>query len=56
MLLRGVYKECKLPLVKGFFYVIFVKSTDKQLNYLMFGQTLIEAKMEMLKSHEFHPW
>ena len=32
-----------------FSYVVFVKSSDKLLNHLMFGQTLIEVKMEMLK-------
>ena len=37
-------------------YVVFfgVKSADKLLNYLMFGQTLIEVIMETLKTHEFH--
>ena len=29
-------------------YVIFVKSSDKLLNYLMFAQTLSEVKMETL--------
>ena len=33
-----------------------MKSSDKLLNYLMLGQTLIEVKLEMLKTHEFHPW
>ena len=33
-----------------------VKSSDKLLHYLMFGQTLFEVKMEMLKTHEFHSW
>ena len=37
-------------------FVVFVKASDKLLNYLMFGQTLIEVKMETLKTHEFHPW
>ena len=27
-------------------YVVFVKSSDKLLNYLMFGQTLIQVKTE----------
>ena len=36
--------------------VVFVKSSDKLLHYLMFGQTFFEVKMEMLKMHEFHPW
>ena len=27
-------------------YAVYVKSSDKLLNYLMFGQTLIEVKME----------
>ena len=34
-------------------YVVFVKSSDKLLNYLMFGQPLIEMKME---THEFQHW
>ena len=36
-------------------YVVLVKSSDKLLNYLMFVQTLIEVKMETLKTHEFPP-
>ena len=38
------------------FNLVFVKSSDKLLNYLMFGQTFFEVKMEMLKMHGFHPW
>ena len=37
-------------------YVVFVKLSDRLFNYLMFGQTLSELKMETLKTHEFHPW
>ena len=34
--------------------VQFCEITRKLLNYLMFGQTLSEVKMEMLKTHKFH--
>ena len=37
-------------------YVVFVKSLGKLLKHLMFDQTLIEVKMEMLKTREFHHW
>ena len=33
-----------------------VKSSEKLLNYLMFGQTLSEMKMETQKTHEFRYW
>ena len=33
-----------------------MKSSDKVLNYLIFGQTLSEANMEILENHKFHPW
>ena len=33
-------------------YAVFVKSSD----ILMFGETVIEVKMEILKTHEFLPW
>ena len=34
---------------------VFVKSSDKLLNYLMFVQVLSETKIEMLKKHNFYP-
>ena len=46
--------KCKF--VCASFYVVFVKSSEKLLHYLMFGQTLIEMKMETLKTQEFHSW
>ena len=37
-----------LPWLGNFFCVVFVKSPDKLLNYLMFDLTSIEVKMEIL--------
>ena len=33
-----------------------MKISDKLVNYLMFGQTIIEVKMEKLITHTFLPW
>ena len=40
----------------NFYYVVYVKSSDKLLNYLMLVQALTEVKTEMLKNHDFPPW
>ena len=37
-------------------FVVYVKSSDKLLNYLMLVQTLSEVNIEMLKSDDFFPW
>ena len=47
---------CLKPKVPPLFDVVFVKSSDKLLNYLMLDPELIEVKLETLKTHEFHPW
>ena len=51
-----VLKFYVLSHFKSILYVSFFKSSGKLLNYLMFGQTLIEVEMETLKNHEIHPW
>ena len=42
--------------VFAFFNVVFVKSPDKLLHYLILHAEFIEVKMETLKTHEFRPW
>ena len=36
-------------------YVVFAKSSDKLLHYLILRAEFIEVKMETLKTHEFRP-
>ena len=63
LILNSFYEILNLPSIHcnmlahlcNFFYVVFVKSSDKLLNFLVFGQTLCEVKIETLKTHKFHP-